>query len=70
MAQMLIKTNKGCDNMIIKPTRGRSTKKEAPVKETPKVVEQPKYKIIEEKPIEVEISEEEIKIEENLFDED
>lgn len=56
--------------MIIKPTRGRSTKKEAPVKETPKVVEQPKYKVIEEKPIEVEISEEEIKIEENLFDED
>lgn len=56
--------------MIIKPTRGRSTKKEVSVKETPKVVEQPKYKVIEEKPIEVEISEEEIKIEENLFDED
>ena len=57
--------------MIIKPKRGKSTKKkEAPIKETPKVVEQPKYKVIEEKPIEVEISEEEIKIEENLFDED
>ena len=28
--------------MIIKPKRGRSTKKEAPIKETPKVVEQPK----------------------------
>lgn len=54
--------------MIIKPTRGKSTKKkEAPIKETPKVVEQPKYKVIEEKPVEVE---EEIEIETNLFDED
>ena len=58
--------------MIIKPKRGKSTKKkEAPIKEISKVVEQPKYKVIEEKPIVVEtISEEEIKIETNLFDED
>ena len=41
------------------------------VKETPKVIEQPKYKVVEEKPVVVEtISEEEIKIETNLFDED
>ena len=60
--------------MIIKSSRKVKIKPEVKSlnKETPKKVEeQPKYKVIEEKPIVVEtISEEEIKIETNLFDED
>ena len=60
--------------MIIKSSRKVKIKPEAKSlnKETPKKVEeQPKYKVVEEKPVVVEtISEEEIKIEENLFDED
>lgn len=60
--------------MIIKSSRKIKIKPEVKSlnKETPKKVEeQPKYKVIEEKPVVVEtISEEEIKIEENLFDED
>lgn len=48
------------------------SEKKSIVKETSKKVEeQPKYKVVEEKPAVVEtISEEEIKIETNLFDED
>ena len=48
------------------------SEKKSIVKETPKKVEeQPKYKVVEEKPIVAEtISEKEIKIETNLFDED
>jgi hypothetical protein len=60
--------------MIIKSSRKVKIKPEVKSlnKETPKKVEeQPKYKVVEEKPVVVEtISEEEIKIEENLFDED
>ena len=60
--------------MIIKSSRKNKIKPEVKSlnKEIPKKVEeQPKYKVVEEKPIEVEtISEEEIKIETNLFDED
>lgn len=60
--------------MIIKSSRKIKIKPEVKSlnKETPKkVIEQPKYKVVEEKPIVVEtVSEEEIKIEENLFDED
>lgn len=60
--------------MIIKSSRKNKIKPEVKSlnKETPKKVEeQPKYKVVEEKPVVVEtISEEEIKIEENLFDED
>ena len=60
--------------MIIKSSRKVKIKPEVKSlnKEIPKKVEeQPKYKVVEEKPIVVEtISEEEIKIEENLFDED
>ena len=60
--------------MIIKSSRKNKIKPEVKSlnKETPKKVEeQPKYKVVEEKPVEVEtISEEEIKIETNLFDED
>ena len=60
--------------MIIKSSRKVKIKPEVKSlnKETPKKVEeQLKYKVVEEKPVVVEtISEEEIKIEENLFDED
>ena len=60
--------------MIIKSSHKVKIKPEVKSlnKETPKKVEeQPKYKVVEEKPVVVEtISEEEIKIEENLFDED
>ena len=60
--------------MIIKSSRKVKIKPEVKSlnKETPKKVEeQPKYKVVEEKPVVVEtISEEEIKIETNLFDED
>ena len=60
--------------MIIKSSRKNKIKPEIKSlnKETPKKVEeQPKYKVVEEKPVVVEtISEEEIKIETNLFDED
>ena len=59
--------------MIIKSSRKVKIKPEVKSlnKEiSKKVEEQPKYKMVEEKLIEVEISEEEIKIEENLFDED
>ena len=60
--------------MIIKSSRKNKIKPEVKSlnKETPeKVEEQPKYKVVEGKPVVVEtISEEEIKIEENLFDED
>ena len=60
--------------MIIKSSRKNKIKPEVKSlnKETPKKVEeQPKYKVVEEKPIVAEtISEEEIKIETNLFDED
>lgn len=60
--------------MIIKSSRKNKIKPEVKSlnKENfKKVEEQPKYKVVEEKPIVVEtISEEEIKIEENLFDED
>ena len=60
--------------MIIKSSRKNKIKPEVKSlnKETPKKVEeQPKYKVVEEKPVVVETnSEEEIRIEENLFDED
>ena len=60
--------------MIIKSSRKNKIKPEVKSlnKETPKKVEeQPKYKVVEEKPVVVEaVSEEEIKIETNLFDED
>ena len=60
--------------MIIKSSRKNKIKPEVKSlnKENfKKVEEQPKYKVVEEKPIVVEtISEEEIKIETNLFDED
>ena len=60
--------------MIIKSSRKNKIKPEVKSlnKETSKKVEeQPKYKVVEEKPVVVEtISEEEIKIETNLFDED
>lgn len=60
--------------MIIKSSRKVKIKPEVKSlnKETSKKVEeQPKYKVVEEKPVVVEtISEEEIKIETNLFDED
>ena len=60
--------------MIIKSSRKNKIKHEVKSlnKETSKKVEeQPKYKVVEENPVVVEtISEEEIKIETNLFDED
>ena len=60
--------------MIIKSSRKNKIKPEVKSlnKETSKKVEeQPKYKVVEENPVVVEtISEEEIKIETNLFDED
>lgn len=59
--------------MIIKSSRKIKIKPEVKSlnKETPKKVEeQPKYKVIEEKPVVVETVSEEEKIETNLFDED